>query len=93
MKEWVREHFPEPLKQIKERTQEVFRAVAAYYGYSPQTPIPSELVIAGALRPLGPGRVCAAKGHGGPCLITFANEQGTWRLVSFDGDVSLLRLR
>ena len=72
---------------------EVFRAVAAYYGYSPQTPIPSELVIAGALRPLGPGRVCAAKGHGGPCLITFANEQGTWRLVSFDGDVSLLRLR
>jgi hypothetical protein len=70
----------------------VFRAVAEYYGYRPQTPIPSQLEIAGALRPLPDGRVCAAKSHKGPCLITFANEGGTWRLVSFDGDISLLRL-
>jgi hypothetical protein len=72
---------------------EVFRQVAEYYGYQPDTPIPGEFVIAGALRPLDDGRVCAAKRHGGPCLITFANEQGVWRLVSFDGDVSLLRLQ
>jgi len=72
---------------------EVFRAVAEYYGYRPETPIPGEIAIAGALRPLPDGRVCAAKGHNGPCLLTFANEQGVWRLVSFDGDVSLLRLR
>jgi hypothetical protein len=28
VKEWVREHFPDPLKQLKERTREVFEAVA-----------------------------------------------------------------
>ena len=70
----------------------VFRAVAEYYGYRPQTPIPNQLEIAGALRTQPDGRVCAAKNHKGPCLLTFANEAGTWRLVSFDGDISLLRL-
>ena len=71
---------------------QVFRAVAEFYGYKPGAPIPSQLAIAGALRALPDGRVCAAKKHGGPCLITFANEQGVWRLVSFDGDVGMLRL-
>jgi len=70
----------------------VFRAVAEYYGYRPQTPIPNQFEIAGALRALPDGRVCAAKSHKGPCLITFADEGGAWRLVSFDGDISLLRL-
>ena len=70
----------------------VFRAVAEYFGYRPQEPIPNQLEIAGALRTLPDGRVCAAKTRKGPCLITFANEAGTWRLVSFDGDISLLRL-
>ena len=71
---------------------QVFRAVAEFYGYKPDTPIPGQFVIAEALRSLPDGRVCAAKRHGGPCLITFANESGTWRLVSFDGDVGMLRL-
>jgi hypothetical protein len=71
---------------------QVFRAVAEYYGYRPDTPIPSQIEIAGALRPLSEGRVCAAKRHNGPCLISFANEGGTWRLVSFDGDIGELRL-
>jgi hypothetical protein len=70
----------------------VFRAVAEYYGYRPEMPIPNQLEIAGALRALPDGRVCAAKSHKGPCLITFTDEAGTWRLVSFDGDISLLRL-
>ncbi|HEY1752226.1 MAG TPA: DUF2939 domain-containing protein [Caulobacteraceae bacterium] len=70
----------------------VFRAVAEYYGYRPETPIPNQLVIAGALRALPDGRVCAAKAHKGPCMLTFANEGGAWRLVSFDGDISQLRL-
>jgi hypothetical protein len=70
----------------------VFLAVAEYYGYRPETPIPNQLEIAGALRALPDGRVCAAKKHGGPCLISFANEGGVWRLVSFDGDISQLRL-
>ena len=50
------------------------------------------MMEAAAWRSLPDGRVCAAKRHGGPCLITFANESGTWRLVSFDGDVGMLRL-
>jgi hypothetical protein len=70
----------------------VFRAVAEYYGYKAGTPIPGQFVIAEALRPLPDGRVCAAKAHKGPCLITFANEGGTWRLVSFDGDIKQLQL-
>ena len=70
----------------------VFRAVAEYYGYKPGTPIPGQLEIAGALRALPDGRVCAAKGHNGPCLISFANEGGVWKLVSFDGDIKELRL-
>lgn len=70
----------------------VFRAVAEYYGYKPGTPIPSQLEIAGALRALPDGRVCAAKGRGGPCLISFADEGGVWKLVSFDGDIKQLRL-
>ena len=70
----------------------VFRAVAEYFGYRPQTPIPNQLEIAGALRTLPDGRVCAAKGRHGPCLISFANEAGVWKLVSFDGDIKELRL-
>ncbi|HUZ14116.1 MAG TPA: hypothetical protein VMU93_14865 [Caulobacteraceae bacterium] len=71
---------------------QVFAAVAEYYGYRPGQPIPGRLAIAGALRPVGEGRVCAAKGRRGPCLMTFADEAGVWRLVSFDGDVRMLRL-
>jgi hypothetical protein len=70
----------------------VFRAVAEYYGYRPGTPVPGQLEIAGALRPLPDGRVCAAKAHKGPCLVTFADEGGVWKLVSFDGDIKELRL-
>ena len=70
----------------------VFRSIAEYYGYKPGTPIPGQLEIAGALRALPDGRVCAAKGHAGPCLISFANEGGVWKLVSFDGDIKELRL-
>jgi hypothetical protein len=71
---------------------DVFRAVADYYGYRPRTPIPGTLAIAMMLRPVEDGRVCAAKGRSGPCLLTFANEDGTWRLVEFDGDAAMLRL-
>jgi hypothetical protein len=63
---------------------EVFRAVADYYGYRPDTPIPGPLSLAVALSPLPDGRVCARDRKGGRCLLTFADEDGTWRLVGFD---------
>jgi Protein of unknown function (DUF2939) len=72
---------------------QVFRAVADYYGYRPETPIPSTLALAGGLRALPDGRVCAARDKRGPCLLTFADEGGVWRLVGFDGDAAMLRLR
>ena len=72
---------------------EVFRAVADYYGYRPGTPIPGTFAIASTLRPLPNGRVCATRSRKGACLVTFANEDGIWRLVSFDGDAAMLRLR
>jgi hypothetical protein len=71
---------------------DVFRSVAQYYGYTAGAPLPNQFAIAAALRPLPDGRVCAARRHGGPCLITFAHENGTWRLVSFDGDLRDLHL-
>ena len=83
-----------PLSQLAGATllqPDVFRAVAEYYGYRPGTPIPGQFEIAGALHPAGDGRVCAARREG-PCQLTFANEGGVWRLVSFDGDISQLRL-
>lgn len=70
----------------------VFRDVAEYYGYQPDRPIPSQFAIAAALRALPDGRVCAARKKGGPCVISFAEEGGAWRLVSFDGDLSQLKL-
>ncbi len=70
---------------------DVFRAVAEYLGYSPQTPIPGQLVIASSLRRLDDADVCAAKKKDGPCVLVFRNEAGVWRLVAFEGDASLLR--
>lgn len=72
---------------------EVFRAVAEYYGYRPETPIPNTLQLAQVLKALPDGRVCAARTRKGPCLLTFAQEDGVWRLVSFDGDAGMLRLK
>jgi len=63
---------------------DVFRAVADYYGYTPDRPIPGQFALAAALTPLPDGRVCAKGGKRGPCLLTFADEGGTWRLVAFD---------
>jgi hypothetical protein len=72
---------------------EVFRAVAEMRGYSPSRPIPSSLAIAQFVKPLGDGTACVVERKGGPCLLDFRNEEGTWRLTGFEGDLSLLRPR
>lgn len=72
---------------------EVFRAVAQYYGYRPDGPIPNALALAGALKALPDGRVCATRRRNGPCLLTFADEGGTWRLVGLDAESSVLAAR
>ena len=70
-----------------------FKLVAEQYGYTPATRIPNAVVIASALKTLPDGRVCATRSKGGPCILTFTKEQGGWKLTSFDGDFSTLRLK
>jgi hypothetical protein len=71
---------------------DVFRAFADYFGYSPSTPIPNQIALASVLSPAGQGEVCARERKTGRCLLTFAEEDGTWRLVDFDAE-RLLRSR
>jgi hypothetical protein len=72
---------------------EVFRAVAELQGYRPDMPVPSPLAITRAVRPIGGGSACVVARADGPCVLVFANQAGTWRLVGFEGDVDLLRPR
>ncbi len=72
----------------------VFRRVAEYYGYRPETKIPGPLAISQVLKPLPDGGVCATRGKNGPCLLTFTKgSDGRWRLSGFDGELAELRLR
>ena len=71
----------------------VFKLVAKEYGYTDQTKVPGPIAIAGALRPLPDGRVCAVRKKDGPCVLVFTKEQGVWKLTGFDGDISDLRLK
>ena len=71
---------------------EVFKAVAAHYGYTPQTKIPGPVGISSVLKQLPDGRVCATRKKDGPCLLTFTKIEGTWKLTGFEGNVSELSL-
>lgn len=63
---------------------DVFRAIADYYGYSPERPPPGTLTLAAALTPVDGGKVCARDARTRTCLLTFSNEGGAWKLTSFD---------
>ncbi|WP_374657019.1 DUF2939 domain-containing protein [Phenylobacterium sp.] len=71
----------------------VFRSVAAYYGYDAATPLPNALVIGSQLKAVSDGQVCATRKKDGPCLLTFTQDAGTWRLSGFEGDLSMLRTK
>ncbi len=71
----------------------VFLAVAEANGYAPSKPLPGRAAIAGALRNLDDGRVCVTVKRDGPCVLDFRNEDGTWRLVAFEGEPGLQKLR
>lgn len=71
----------------------VFKRVAEYYGYTPQTKIPGAVAISQALKPLPDGRMCATRKKDGPCLLMFTKDtEGHWRLSGFEGDASELQL-
>jgi hypothetical protein len=70
---------------------DVFRAVADDLGYSADRPIPGQMVIAQGLRRIDDDHVCVPRKTGGPCVLTFTNEDHVWRLSGFEGDVGRLR--
>ncbi len=70
---------------------DVFLVVAETLGYSPDQPIPSRVLIAAALRRTDADHVCAPLKRDGPCVLVFRNEDGVWRLIDFNGDLSMLR--
>jgi hypothetical protein len=67
---------------------EVFRAAAELAGYGPDTRIPGPLVLGQDLQPMGDERVCALIRH--RCAFIFKREDGVWKLIGFEGDLSLL---
>jgi len=68
---------------------EVFRAVAQKYGYDPAQPIPNTIVIAQYVRPLDSDRACVVTKSKGPCVFMFKNEEGTWKLIGFEGHINI----
>jgi predicted small secreted protein len=72
---------------------QTFRMVAEQYGYRSDMKIPGAIAISQVLKTLPDGRVCATKKKDGPCLLVFTKEQGVWKLTSFEGDSSMLRLK
>ncbi len=69
---------------------QTFRAVAIQLGYTPDQPIPNRLQIDAFLRAIGDGSVCVVTRRDGPCTLVFRDEDGTWRLVGYDGDLGRL---
>jgi hypothetical protein len=71
---------------------QAFRLVAEQYGYRPDMAIPGPIAISTQLRELPDGRICAVTKKKGPCQLVFTKEGGDWKLTSFEGDASLLKL-
>ena len=67
---------------------EVFRAAAELAGYGPDTRIPGPLILGQDLQRMGDERVCALVRH--RCAFIFKREEGVWKLIGFEGDLSLL---
>jgi predicted small secreted protein len=70
---------------------QVFRTVAVKAGYSADKPLPSTMQIAEGLRTVDDSHVCVARTHTAPCIFTFADENGVWRLTAIEIDPALLR--
>ena len=51
------------------------------------------MAIAGSLKAMDDGRVCATKSKDGPCVLVFSQENGVWKLSGFEGDISTLRIK
>ena len=70
---------------------EVFRAIAIEYGYDPAQPIPNAFLIGQYVTPLSDDRACVATKHKGGCVLILKNEGGTYKVIGFEGRISLGR--
>ncbi len=68
---------------------DVFRAIAIDHGYAPDKPIPGVIAIGQFVRPLNSDRACVITKRDGPCMLVFKNEDGTWKLIGFEGRIDL----
>lgn len=68
---------------------EVFRAIAIDHGYAPDRPLPGVIAIGQFVRPLDGGRACVITRRDGPCVLVFKDEEGTWKLIGFEGRINL----
>ena len=72
---------------------QVFLAVAEAEGYSPDQAIPPAIALAPLVRPIDSERACVSNKSGGPCVLVFRHEDGAWKLVAFEGDPKMLKLK
>ena len=69
---------------------QVFRAEALRLGYDPNRPLPNTFMVASLVRPLGDGRACVSERRGGPCVLSFTDEDGVYRLSGYEGPLDRL---
>ena len=72
---------------------EVFRAEAIRLGYDPSSPVPSRALIAAFLRQIDREHVCVVTAADGPCIFSFRDEGGVWRLTGYEGPLTGLGRR
>ena len=70
---------------------EVFQAAAALVGYGPETKVPNFIALGQVVKPLDSVRVCVMIRR--QCAFIFRNEDGGWKMIAFEGDLSLLERR
>lgn len=71
---------------------DTFRAEALRLGYAPDRPLPPPIAVAALVRPLGDGRACVSDRRGGPCVLSFNESGGVWRLAGYEGPLDLAGL-
>jgi hypothetical protein len=72
---------------------QVFLAVAETEGYSPNQPVPSAAFLAPLIKPIDSVRACVTTKAGGPCVLVFRKEGDAWKLIAFEGDPKMLKLK
>ena len=72
---------------------QVFLAVAEAEGYSPDQPVPSAAFLTPLIKPVDADRACVSEKVGGACVLVFRKEDGAWKLIAFEGDPKMLKLK